>query len=84
MLLPPDRAWLLVSGAVIVCSGTLIWAVWPALRIWVIGMFVATDMVFSRTWLIMLAWHHGFPQLLAMLKAGRPRQGPLRIGWPTV
>ena len=55
MLLPPDRAWLLVSGAVIVCLGMLIWAEWLALGLWVIGMFVAIDMIFSGTWLIMLA-----------------------------
>ncbi len=55
MLHPPGRAWLLVSGAVTLLLGLLIWAEWPASGLWVIGTFVAIDMVFSGSWLIMLA-----------------------------
>ncbi|MEP7150378.1 MAG: HdeD family acid-resistance protein [Nitrospira sp.] len=55
MLHPPGRAWLLLSGAVTLLLGLLIWAEWPVSGLWVIGTFVAIDMIFSGTWLIMLA-----------------------------
>ena len=55
MLHPPGRAWLLLSGAVTFFLGILIWAEWPVSGLWVIGTFVAIDMVFGGTWLIMLA-----------------------------
>jgi uncharacterized membrane protein HdeD (DUF308 family) len=55
MLHPPGRAWLLLSGVVTLLLGMLIWAEWPASGLWVIGMFVAIDMIFGGTWLIMLA-----------------------------
>jgi uncharacterized membrane protein HdeD (DUF308 family) len=55
MLHPPGRAWLLLSGIVTLLLGMLIWAEWPASGLWVIGTFVAIDMVFSGTRLIMLA-----------------------------
>jgi uncharacterized membrane protein HdeD (DUF308 family) len=47
MLHPPGRAWLLLSGAVTLLLGMLIWAEWPASGLWVIGTFVAIDMVFA-------------------------------------
>lgn len=55
MLRPPGRAWLLLSGGVTFLLGMLIWAEWPASGLWVIGTFVAIDMVFGGSWLIMLA-----------------------------
>jgi uncharacterized membrane protein HdeD (DUF308 family) len=55
MLHLPGRAWLLLSGAVTLLLGVLIWMEWPASGLWVIGTFVAIDMIFSGTWLIMLA-----------------------------
>jgi uncharacterized membrane protein HdeD (DUF308 family) len=55
MLHPPGRAWLLLSGVVTLLLGMLIWAEWPVSGLWVIGTFVAIDMLFSGTWLIMLA-----------------------------
>ena len=55
MLHPPGRAWLLLSGAVTLLLGLLIWMEWPASGLWVIGTFIAIDMVFNGTWLIMLA-----------------------------
>lgn len=55
MLHPPGRAWLLLSGAVTLLLGTLIWVEWPVSGLWVIGTFVAIDMIFSGIWLIMLA-----------------------------
>jgi uncharacterized membrane protein HdeD (DUF308 family) len=55
MLHPPGRAWLLLSGTVTLLLGLLIWMEWPASGLWVIGTFIAIDMVFNGTWLIMLA-----------------------------
>ena len=55
LLHQPSRAWLLVSGAVTLLLGILIWMEWPVSGLWVIGTFVAIDMVFSGSWLIMLA-----------------------------
>ena len=55
MLHPPGRAWLLLSGVVTLLLGLLIWMEWPASGLWVIGTFVAIDMIFSGSWLIMLA-----------------------------
>lgn len=52
---PPGRVWLLLSGSVTLLLGILIWAGWPVSGLWVIGTFVAIDMVFSGLWLIMLA-----------------------------
>jgi uncharacterized membrane protein HdeD (DUF308 family) len=52
---PPGRGWLLMSGIVTLLLGILIWAEWPVSGLWVVGTFVAIDMVFSGTWLIMLA-----------------------------
>jgi hypothetical protein len=44
-----------LSGFVTLLLGILIWAGWPVSGLWVIGTFVAIDMVFSGLWLIMLA-----------------------------
>lgn len=55
ILHPPGRAWLTLRGVVTLLLGVLIWSEWPASGLWVIGTFVAIDMIFSGTWLIMLA-----------------------------
>jgi uncharacterized membrane protein HdeD (DUF308 family) len=55
MLHPPGRAWLLLSGVVTLLLGLLIWMEWPTSGLWIIGTFVAIDMIFSGTWLIMFA-----------------------------
>ena len=84
MLHPPGRAWLLVSGVVTLLLGMLIWAEWPASGLWVIGTFVAIDMVFSGTRLITLALNarslpspgtHGRPTVHPITTfQGRPSQ----------
>lgn len=75
MLHPPGRAWLLVSGVVPLLLGMLIWAEWPASGLWVIGTFVAIDMVFSGTRLIMLALNaHSLP---SQGTHGRPTVQPI-------
>jgi uncharacterized membrane protein HdeD (DUF308 family) len=55
MLHPPGWAWLAVSGTVTFLLGMLILMEWPVSGLWVIGTFVAIDMIFSGVWLIMLA-----------------------------
>ncbi|HJT21617.1 MAG TPA: HdeD family acid-resistance protein [Nitrospira sp.] len=55
VLRPPSWGLLIVSGAVTLLLGILIWAEWPASAFWVIGLFVGIDMIFSGSWLVMLA-----------------------------
>lgn len=55
MLRPPSWGWLIVSGSITLLLGVLIWAEWPASAFWVIGLFVGIDMIFSGSWLVMLA-----------------------------
>ncbi len=52
---PPNWGWLVISGIVTLLLGLLIVWEWPASGLWVIGMFLGIDLVFSGTWLVMLA-----------------------------
>jgi uncharacterized membrane protein HdeD (DUF308 family) len=47
--------WLLASGIVSVILGVLIWAEWPASGLWVIGLLVGIQLLFTGWALIMLA-----------------------------
>jgi uncharacterized membrane protein HdeD (DUF308 family) len=49
------RFFIPLVGVVTLLVGILIWTEWPASGLWMIGTFVAIDMVFSGTRLIMLA-----------------------------
>ncbi len=69
MLRPPSWGWLIVSGAVTLLLGILIWAEWPASAFWVIGLFVGIDMIFSGSWLVMLAL--GIRKLPPLTEPGR-------------
>jgi uncharacterized membrane protein HdeD (DUF308 family) len=51
----PGWGWGLFNGAVSVLLGILIWRGWPASSLWVIGMFVAIDMIFQGWNYVMLA-----------------------------
>jgi uncharacterized membrane protein HdeD (DUF308 family) len=51
----PGWGWGLFNGAVSVLLGLLIWNGWPASSTWVIGMFVAIDMIFQGWNYVMLA-----------------------------
>lgn len=53
---PPNWGWLLLSGIVTLLLGLLIVAEWPASGLWVIGMFLGIDLLFSGTSLIMFAF----------------------------
>jgi uncharacterized membrane protein HdeD (DUF308 family) len=50
----PGRAWILLSGAVTLFLGILIWAEWPVSGLWVIGTFVGIDMLFDGWSLVTL------------------------------
>jgi len=52
----PGWGWGLFNGLVSVVLGMLIWNGWPASGLWVIGLFVAIDMVFQGWNYIMLAF----------------------------
>jgi uncharacterized membrane protein HdeD (DUF308 family) len=47
--------WLLASGIVSVILGVLIWAEWPASGLWVIGLLVGIQLLFTGWALVMLA-----------------------------
>jgi uncharacterized membrane protein HdeD (DUF308 family) len=51
----PGWGWGLFNGAVSVVLGLLIWNGWPYSSLWVIGMFVAIDMIFQGWNYVMLA-----------------------------
>ena len=48
----PHKNWLLFNGIITLVLGIMILARWPASGLWVIGMFVAIDMIFTGwTWI---------------------------------
>ena len=50
----PHWGWTLVGGAINLLLGVLIWQQWPAAALWVIGLFVGIDMVFTGwTWVML-------------------------------
>jgi uncharacterized membrane protein HdeD (DUF308 family) len=50
----PGRGWAVFSGVVNVLLGILIWAHWPASALWVIGLFIGIDLIFTGWWFVML------------------------------
>ena len=50
----PGSGWSIVSGAVNILLGILIWLHWPASAFWVIGLFIGIDLLFTGWWFIML------------------------------
>lgn len=50
----PHKGWLVLNGALAVLLGVLIWMQWPSSGLWVIGMFVGLDAVFTGlTWIML-------------------------------
>jgi uncharacterized membrane protein HdeD (DUF308 family) len=41
------RGWMLLNGVISVLLGVMIWQQWPAASLWVIGLFIGIDLVFS-------------------------------------
>ena len=60
--------WLLASGIVSVVLGVMIWAQWPASGLWVIGLLVGIQLLFTGWSLVMLALvARGHRQAMAVL-----------------
>lgn len=50
----PGRGWAILSGLINVLLGVLIWVQWPASGFWVIGLFIAVDLLFTGWWFVAL------------------------------
>lgn len=48
--------WLLFSGLISIALGALIWSEWPESSLWIIGLFIGIDLIFSGWTLLMLGW----------------------------
>jgi len=51
----PHWGWVLVGGIINLALGILIWQEWPASALWVIGLFVGIDLMFTGWTWVMLA-----------------------------
>jgi uncharacterized membrane protein HdeD (DUF308 family) len=50
----PQWGWVFVGGLIELALGVMIWMQWPAASLWVIGLFVGIDMIFSGwTWIML-------------------------------
>lgn len=50
----PHKFWLVLNGIITVILGVLIWQQWPYSGLWVIGMFVGIDAIFTGwTWIML-------------------------------
>lgn len=50
----PHWGWVLVGGVINLVLGIMIWQQWPFSGLWVIGLFVGIDLIFTGwTWLIL-------------------------------
>jgi len=43
----PHWGWTLAGGAINLILGILIWQQWPEAALWVIGLFVGIDLIFT-------------------------------------
>jgi uncharacterized membrane protein HdeD (DUF308 family) len=50
----PGWPWVLLNGVVTLALGILIWRQWPASSLWVVGLFVGIDLLFSGWSWVML------------------------------
>jgi len=50
----PGRAWAIFSGIINVLLGVLIWVHWPTSAFWVIGLFIAVDLLLTGWWFVAL------------------------------
>jgi uncharacterized membrane protein HdeD (DUF308 family) len=51
----PHWIWVVISGALNLLLGFLIWNSWPEASLWVIGLFLGIDMIFNGVAWIMLS-----------------------------
>lgn len=50
----PHKFWLILNGVLTLILGILIWQQWPYSGLWVIGMFVGIDAIFTGwTWIML-------------------------------
>ncbi len=50
----PHWGWMLVGGAINLLLGILIWQQWSEAVLWVIGLFVGIDLIFTGwTWVML-------------------------------
>lgn len=50
----PGRGWVVFNGLVTLLLGVSVWQGWPAASLWVIGLFVGIELVFSGWSLVVL------------------------------
>jgi uncharacterized membrane protein HdeD (DUF308 family) len=51
----PQWGWVLCNGIVTLVLGMMIWRQWPASGLWIIGLFIAIDLIFSGWSWVMLS-----------------------------
>jgi uncharacterized membrane protein HdeD (DUF308 family) len=51
----PHWGWLLVSGIINLGLGIIVWGGWPATGLWVLGLFIGINLLFSGWARVMLA-----------------------------
>jgi uncharacterized membrane protein HdeD (DUF308 family) len=51
----PHWGWLLVSGIINIGLGIIVWAGWPGTGLWVLGLFLGINLLFSGWARVMLA-----------------------------
>ncbi|MGH9582843.1 MAG: HdeD family acid-resistance protein [Bryobacteraceae bacterium] len=51
----PGRGWMFVNGIITLILGILIWLQWPFSALWIIGLFIGIDLIFTGWSQIMLA-----------------------------
>jgi uncharacterized membrane protein HdeD (DUF308 family) len=52
----PGRGWVLLNGFITAVLGVMIWRQWPESSLWVIGLFLGIDLVFSGWSWVMLGF----------------------------
>jgi uncharacterized membrane protein HdeD (DUF308 family) len=51
----PHWGWLLTSGIINLGLGIIVWSGWPVTGLWVLGMFIGINLLFSGWARVMLA-----------------------------
>ena len=51
----PHWGWTLVGGIINLALGIMIWEQWPEASLWVIGLFIGIDLIFTGWTWVMLA-----------------------------
>ena len=55
----PQWGWMLFNGIVTLGLGVLIWAQWPVSALWIIGLFIGIDLIFTGWAWVMMSWAAG-------------------------